>query len=455
MEENLIKNLSKKTIWEEKWFFDLFLKGISNDGLDKKIIQKIKEFLYETNPKSFENFIDTFKFRLFEEDDTQKEYIINFLDELAFKKNDNQNCYLRTTPSKTRVIQWPNNQEAKIKNPDHYFDIYKDNFYRKRYPFINKKTAIGSAGSCFASRIAHQLQKSGFNYVIEEDDMPNDFPIEDLVNSNFRTSPARVGTLFNVPSMRQMIERGFGYWDPEYIIAEDNGKLIDPFRACKTLYDDYQGFIDDYKRHSSLLKKALYKCDVFILTLGLTEAWYFAHSGKFTSISPHKINPILLRQKNLNVEENLAELEKLFHIYKKHKPNIKFIISVSPVPLNKTFSKNNHVVTSSCLSKSILRVAANKFCINHPDDVFYFPSYETVLYGCEKPWEKDQRHVSPSSVERVMELFANMFLEDKNEFIFSSINNQKEIQSTPLIRLKNLLRPYKRRILSIFTRIRS
>ena len=83
------------------------------------------------------------------------------------------------------------------------------------------------------------------------------------------------------------------------ILAEDKGKIIDPFRTSKNLYDDYEGFLVDYKKHSAALNKALNKCDVFILTLGLTEAWYFAHSGKYTSISPHKINPLLIRQKEL------------------------------------------------------------------------------------------------------------------------------------------------------------
>ena len=110
--------------------------------------------------------------------------------------------------------------------------------------------------------------------------------------------------------MRQMVERGFGYWEPEYIVAENNGEICDPFRTSNPLYKDYKGFIEDYKNHNIALKNALLKCDVFILTLGLTEAWFFAHSEKYTSVSPHKIEPSLLRQKNLSVEDNIKELEK-------------------------------------------------------------------------------------------------------------------------------------------------
>lgn len=444
MKDSQIKNLSDKYIWTKEWFLDIFLKGLRNDGLQEKYCQEIENLVLEKSPKSFEEFLYLYKKKF--KNKSSNDIIWKFFDRLSSKVNSNRNCYLRESPSKTRVIQWPNNQSSKVKNPEHYFNIYEDLFYRDRYPIIDKYTAIGSAGSCFAQRIAHQLQKSGFNYVIEEDDLPSDYPIQDLTKSKFRLAPARIGTLFNTPSMRQMVERGFGYWNPEFILAEDKGKIIDPFRTSKNLYDDYEGFLVDYKKHSAALNKALNKCDVFILTLGLTEAWYFAHSGKYTSISPHKINPLLIRQKNLSVEENIDELEKLYAIYKRHKPSIKFIVSVSPIPLNKTFSKKNHVVCSSFLSKSILRVAAEEFSKNHPDNVFYFPSFETVMYGCKDPWEKDKRHVNPHAVERVMDLFSNMFLVNKEQFKFTKLEFQPEIQTSTIIRIKNLLRPIKRKL---------
>ncbi len=444
----LVKNLSKKNIWNEEWFKKMFILGLKKDGLSSYWCNEIKNYLNDNVPTSFKEFHSKFKIKInknYSEDNLKKD-VIKFLDNLSEQVENNEFCYLRKDPAKTRVIQWPNNQYTKVGNPDHYFNIYEDVFYRERFPIINKKTAVGSAGSCFARAIAHQLQRSGFNYVIEEDDLPKDFKIEKLTNSPYRVSPARVGNLFNTPSMRQMVERGFGYWEPEYIVAENNGEICDPFRTSNPLYKDYKGFIEDYKNHNIALKNALLKCDVFILTLGLTEAWFFAHSEKYTSVSPHKIEPSLLRQKNLSVEDNIKELEKIYAIYKKHKPNIKFIISVSPIPLNKTFSKKNHVVSATCLSKSILRVAANEFVKNHSEDVFYLPSYETVMYGCENPWEANKRHVNPEAVKRVMQLFAHMFVENIEDFQFSSIDPMAEVKSSLKIKLKNLLRPIKRKL---------
>ena len=188
-------------------------------------------------------------------------------------------------------------------------------FFRERYPILTKSTPIGSAGSCFALRIAHQLQHWGYNYIIEEDDLPPGFPIENITDTGYRMAPARIGTLFNVPSMRQMVERAFGLWEPERVVTKVNSRFIDPFRSVKALYTDYQGFVDDYHSHTAALRRALLACEVFILTLGLTETWQFAHSGAYTSIAPFQIDPVLLRHRKLSVDENVLELERLFEIY--------------------------------------------------------------------------------------------------------------------------------------------
>ena len=165
MKDLFIKNISDKKIWEKDWFIKIFLEGLSNDGLQKDLCREISDFINETNPKSFNEFLRIFEDRF--KDSLSKKKISEFLDKLKLKVNDNEKCYLRDSPSNTRVIQWPNNQNAKIKNPEHYFDIYEDNFLEKSFPIIDKSTPIGSAGSCFIEG-AHQLQISGFNYIVKK-----------------------------------------------------------------------------------------------------------------------------------------------------------------------------------------------------------------------------------------------------------------------------------------------
>ena len=69
------------------------------------------------------------------------------------------------------------------------------------------------------------------------------------------------------------------------------------------------------------------------------------------------------------------------------------------------------------------------------------------MYGCENPWEANKRHVNPEAVKRVMQLFAHMFVENIEDFQFSSIDPMAEVKSSLKIKLKNLLRPIKRKLL--------
>ncbi len=324
----------------------------------------------------------------------------------------NAAVYTRPDPERTRVMRWPNSPWIREQEPSHYFDIFEDHFFSVAPRFLERSTPIGSIGSCFATRIAHQLQLWGYNYVIEEDDLPPGIPLAQLASTQYRTAPARCGTLFDTPSMRQVVERGFGEWSPPGLVTRRGDRLIDPFRTVTLPYATLTEYEADQRRHGEALGRALKRCDVMILTLGLTEAWQYLPTGDYVSTPQLDHAPSLFRRRQLSVEDNVQELERISSVYARHKPDIKLIVSVSPVPLNKTFTRD-HVVVANCLSKSILRVAAEEFVARHPGTAFYFPSYESVLYGTRAPWETDMRHVSGDAVARVMALFQRMFLAEQ------------------------------------------
>lgn len=411
LNESGVKRAGVDDAWGEPWYIPLVLQGLRNDGLSAEAADWIAQLASIHSPANLPELVALVRAQPPSSERDRAALALAALSEVV---HFNLNRYRRLTAEDERVTSWPNNQRTKAADPDFYFDIYTDLPYRNLHRFITHSTAIGSAGSCFALRIAHQLQAWNYNYVIEEDDLPPNVPLHQLSQTSFRMAPARCGTLFNTPSMRQMIERGFGLWEPDKFLVRDGARLLDPFRSINPTYDDEAGFLADFDRHSQAIGRALRKCDVFIFTLGLTEAWRFAHSGDYTSIAPYKIDPALVRPHNLSVSENIAELERMFDVYRRHKPGIKFIISVSPVPLMKTFSTTEHVVAANSLSKATLRVAADEFCRNHPGDVYYLPSYEVVTSGTANPWEADMRHVSAPAVERVMQLFRTMFLVDQS-----------------------------------------
>ena len=414
-----VKIIRNKNSWSESWFSNVLRKVLQIETGTPEAA-----FLQNRLDQGADS-IDS----LLSEDvnlpESLKTKLLTLKERLIFSES----CYYRKSADFTRVIQWPNNPKTKIEEPNYFFDIHKDLPYRNKYPWIDPDTAIGSAGSCFAMRIAHQLQAWKYNYIIEEDDLPSNLSGDEYLNTSFRMGSARSGTLFNVPSMRQMVQRAFGEWEPEKILVETKGKLRDPFRSIKPLYTDVDGFLRDYCEHTQALNRALSKCEVFIFTLGLSEAWKFSHSGEYVSVAPHNVDGFLVEPHNLNVDENVAELELLYSVFRRHNPRIKLIISVSPVPLNKTYSKEHHVVVANSLSKATLRVAAEVFCNRHPQNTAYFPSYEVVTNCTRNPWEADMRHVSAHAVERVMSTFGKMFLKGKSPVI-PKISHDPETPAT-------------------------
>jgi hypothetical protein len=82
---------------------------------------------------------------------------------------------------------------------------------------------------------------------------------------------------------------------------------------------------------------------------------------------------------------------------------------MSPIPLNKIFSRFEYVVVANSLSQLKLRVTDDIFIKKHPDDVLYFPCYEAVMYGTKIHWEIDMRYVSSGVVNRIISLFQYIF----------------------------------------------
>ena len=189
-------------------------------------------------------------------------------------------------------------------------------------------------------------------------------------------------------------------------------------------FDTVDDYLEDYKSHNAAAREALLKAEVFVLTLGVNEVWKLRSDGSTFSRSPWRLSPTLVEQHVMSVDENVHELEEMLRVWRRYNPNIKLIISLSPVPLHATFrGDTHHVVTANSHSKATLRLAAEKFCQRN-DNVFYFPSYEVVTAFAPQPWEGDQRHVSRLAVGRVMELFAGMFIEKESTLSEETAKNK-------------------------------
>jgi hypothetical protein len=149
--------------------------------------------------------------------------------------------------------------------------------------------------------------------------------------------------------------------------------------------------------------------DVFIFTLGLTEAWVDKRTNRVFPTAPGTIagdfDPSIYEFKNFTYDEIHADFVEFLDLIRARNPDVRVILTVSPVPLTAT-ATDNHVLVATTYSKSVLRAVAGSIAQSYPD-VDYFPSYEMIA----SPWSKgffyegNMRAVNAGGVAAVMRVF--------------------------------------------------
>jgi hypothetical protein len=274
-------------------------------------------------------------------------------------------------------------------------------FAARRMQVITKTTPIVSLGSCFAIEIARWLQVNKFNYIVTEPNVRDD---------GYHGSSAKWGTIFNAPALSQVIRWAFNEDKPPLIVYPLGNKFRDPFREDIEYEDEeVENLANLWQTHLKCSYEALSRAEVVIATVGLNEVYEYLPSSHYLHRTPWRLNPFCWKEKVLTVEENVFYLSRAITTLRRYNPLAKFIFSVSPVPLFRTFREHVHVVEATAHSKAVLRVAVEQTCAAF-QGCFYMPSFERVMYpGEETPWDRDYRHVNRSVVEKIMNTFELMF----------------------------------------------
>jgi hypothetical protein len=162
--------------------------------------------------------------------------------------------------------------------------------------------------------------------------------------------------------------------------------------------------------------KRITECRAVIITLGLAEVWRDVQADVYVNSTPvpslFKTQPDRYEFHVTSFAENWTNLETIHALLSRYgHPDLRFVVTVSPVPLMATFSTMDVVVANS-YSKSLLRTVAQAWAAAH-DNVDYFPSYEIVLNSDRAAaWEADRRHVKGAGAQHIMELFVQSYLDD-------------------------------------------
>lgn len=283
-------------------------------------------------------------------------------------------------------------------------------------PFqIGARTKVAAAGSCFAQHIGRYLKAAGCAAMVTEQAHP--VMTESAAQAlNYGVYTARTGNIYTARQLRQLIDRVYGRFQPtEDIWEENDGVWLDPFRPTIQPggFTSPREYAIDRERHFAAVREAFETLDVFIFTLGLTEAWRSRADGAVFPVCPGvsggRFSPDAHEFVNFSVMEVVEDLGAFIAALRMVNPGAKVILTVSPVPLVAT-AERQHVLTSTVYSKSVLRVAAEMTARAH-SDVAYFPSYEIIASGHAGDYfAADRRSVSEAGVAHVMRVFSRHYL---------------------------------------------
>ena len=284
-----------------------------------------------------------------------------------------------------------------------------DNLWEPKFR-ITPNDRVVTFGSCFAQNIGQALKARGFNWTITE---PPPYGMTAATERafNYNLFSCRTGNIYTASLLRQWTSWALGETSAPEESWEAAGRYYDPFRPAV----EPNGFEspDELRQSREVAIRAFARCineaDYFVFTLGLTESWSHLKGQYEYPMCPGTVagefdptQHAFVNQSFAVVRENLAAAIRMM---KTANPKLKFILTVSPVPLTATNSRQ-HVLVATTYSKSVLRAVAGVMAETSPY-VDYFPSYEIVNAPPFKGvfFDPNQRTVTSFGVSFVMDHF--------------------------------------------------
>jgi tetratricopeptide (TPR) repeat protein len=244
--------------------------------------------------------------------------------------------------------------------------------------FIDKATRFFTMGSCFARNLSKNLIESGYT--------SHHMEISEYINTTFAN-------------------RVFVDWLRDADIDPTiRGRLLELLPP-------------GWSKDNTL--QAIKSSNVFILTLGVAPAFFDRETGNFVLPRPSALNSRALAEKyqfrTTGVAENVDNVRYLIDFVRSLAPEIKIVVTVSPVPLQASFEFES-AVQADCLSKSTMRLVAHEV-VNNSDipNIFYWPSFEIFRWAGSNAsdfYAADDGaawHVSEDKVSGTIRAFVEMF----------------------------------------------
>lgn len=260
---------------------------------------------------------------------------------------------------------------------------YVFNTYGPEVPILDDNDKVVTMGSCFADRLRKWLQrnKKNANYIAVPEGLNNSFAVRQYLEWALTGDRSTDAYWYDNDK-----DAGAFKYEPE----EEQTKLLEYFKKTKAV----------------------------VVTFGLGEVWKDKATDMvyWRGVPASEYDPDRHMCVTSTVQENVENFNKIVSLIKSYAGNDKVIIfTLSPVPLNATFT-NRPTIVSDCVSKSILRVALDEFFRKtNYEDVYYWPSFEMVRWvGAHTNFptlfeDNTPRHVNNTVVEIIIKNFVESF----------------------------------------------
>lgn len=261
-------------------------------------------------------------------------------------------------------------------------------------------------GSCFARNVEEHLEMHGVTVLSRQS------AVRDLGATRARATG--IFNKFNPYSMLHELQFASGElrYDERSLFLSGRAQYYDSHLVAKS---GDASLIDMMARREEIngYFAQAFQADVLILTLGLTEAWFDRETGLFFNATPNpyqiRATPERFELRVLSHNQCITALRDMKALLDRHsKPGQKVVLTVSPVPLGRTFTSDD-VIVANMTSKATLRSAAWEF-INETQGFDYFPSYEAVqMSHPDVAWQPDRVHVTNTMVGAIIDCFLERY----------------------------------------------
>lgn len=282
---------------------------------------------------------------------------------------------------------------------------------------LSRSDLVSTAGSCFAQHIGNALSAGGYQW-FDAEPAPEIVPPELRKTYNYGIFSFRTGNIYTAALLRQWLSWAVGDTPPSPEIWEKKGRFYDPFRPVVEPdgFASPEELLASRQTTLSAIRTAITKSKVFVFTMGLTESWENVSGAVYpmcpgTSAGEFDASQHIFH--NYDYVRVRSDLQAAIAIARRLNPELRILLTVSPVPLTATAS-DKHVLVATTYSKSTLRAVAGDLCAAD-EHIDYFPSYEIITGFPFRGFffDPNLRNVAKEGVAFVMQSFFRGLKEDE------------------------------------------